>query len=84
MAASAFMQMSMQMKCDLCSFLENNKLSDIEAVQRDAEMKVSTYLSKFKVWNLLEMGKIGRDIASELYITRHIPPKRGRVENSEP
>ena len=65
------MQMSTQMKCNLCSFLENNKLSVIEAVQHDAEMKVSTYLSKLKVWNLLERGKIGRDIASELYIPRH-------------
>ena len=66
MAASAFMQMSMQMKCSLCSFFENNRLSDIEAVQRDAWMKVSTYLSKFKLWNLLEMGKIGKDIARRI------------------
>ena len=65
------MQVSMQMKCDLCSSLENNKPSDIEAVQRDAEIKVSAYLSKFKVCNLFERGKIRRDIASELYIPRH-------------
>ena len=70
MAASKAMQMSMQIKCDLCSLFENNKLSDTRGVRRDAEMKVA--MQKLLKANAFKKGKAGRDIASELYIPKHI------------
>lgn len=73
MAASQHsMQISMQMNYGLRSLLENNKLSNIEGVRRDAEMKVGTVISKAKPWSAFKKGKNGRDIASELFIPTHI------------
>ena len=72
MAASKDMQMSMQIKYDLCSLLENNKLSNIEGVRKDAEMKVTSFISKSKRWNPFQKGKNGRDLSSELLIPKHI------------
>ena len=58
------MQISMQIKYDLCSLLENNKLSNIEGVRKVAEMKVTSFISKSKRWNPFQKGKNGRDLSS--------------------
>ena len=62
----------MQMNCDLLTLFREGNTSQISQIKRQCEGKMVDYVSRAKPWNPFAKGRMGRDLASELLIPRHL------------